>query len=1392
MSGDTVFEAVIEQPGTEQQEAAEEPAAEGEAAEQPQPAEEGEPAVEGEGEPATTENEDAEEAGEPAVTEEATPVLPFAEGEAASEQSASMLPFSNSFTVTYSADPSTSGSAPAAAEYESIVSLVSIYGPTPYALVPIKDNTGNLERTGYTFKGWSETKGTLWGVEECLVPGVTRLILSDRTLYPVWEPNSQSVTFVTNGTTDRPTIPASIATTAAQTGTNIVDVVGYTTSITRVGYTFDGWYMTPGFEAGTKVSATMPVPPGAVTLYAKWTPRKDTISYALGASGTNAASNPADYTAEDLPIALAPPARDGYAFAGWTATATGFGRITLTGTDKNIIPQGVYGSITLTAEWTAKQYTLTYDKNAADATDGAITSQTVTYGQPVSLSAGTTPSRPGYLLAGWSKTPGGSVDFIGGLAYTWAANKTVYAVWNSNDLSVGARSGYKIERYLAYPYENNGAGVVVLYDTANMSGPRGTVVQANDWAYTYHKGFTLDENYPGSRLSGTIAADDSLILKAYYVCNQHTVSYKITGTVFPVGAPAVPDAQAVFYHRVEEVPELTLAGYTFSGWTSTDLTGAVNEPGSWTLAGKRFIMPDKDVVLTGSWKPNSYTVTFDANGGTLLGAQHSYAVTYGVPVGNLGFYFSISPNVSRSGYKLKGWATERDAKTPNFFASTLYDVVGNSTVYAVWEPDVYTPYSVVWYRDANSQGVHAYEMIGSVTLHAPTDSLVRVPSLFEAWDPYCPAGYMLAAKNCGDFVRIAGDGSTQINLFYFALEYAVAYDLNGGNSAGSTTIAQRSAYWTNVGLTPTDAPRRAGYTFAGWQTPEGVAADSSTPYSSLVAHDYIFSTTLVAQWSENSYTVRYNTGANDVSPAVIADKTGVRWADGGLVPAQTLTRPGYTFVAWDVTAGGNGDANNTGVSNTATYSELAAADQADISDGVLTLTARWAPKTYTLSFDANGGTPGDTSSKSVTFATAIGALPLTGSAAPSRAGYTFAGWSTTAAGAVDVTEATPYSWASDKTVYAVWNVNGDTPYTTEHYLVGADNKAVLVDTTALTGAASTLAYASPRSFTGYTLDAQYPGTKSEGTIAGDGSLVLSLYYVVNRHDVRYAVIGSIPTGAPAAPVTALNVAYGTPVNVAAPLTLIYYRFSGWTTFDITVTSDSFLMPDKNVIFVGSWMLAPPTDDDDNDGVPNGNEPDYPGYVPPDNGGDNGNNGNDNADNNDDAGTTDRVNSTNNRGASTTVITPGTASTQEVSSETEQTQTGNPLTDAADGNVPLGAVSVTGAWSLVSMLLALAAFIIALIQGMALLAGRQRVGVAFGLALVVCVAGIVVPLVWLASDGLNESVVWINSWTPVVAIALILQIVALVISMVAARRTEQEDDFFDDLLPWDAEGHTRTF
>ena len=168
-------------------------------------------------------------------------------------------------------------------------------------------------------------------------------------------------------------------------------------------------------------------------------------------------------------------------------------------------------------------------------------------------------------------------------------------------------------------------------------------------------------------------------------------------------------------------------------------------------------------------------------------------------------------------------------------------------------------------------------------------------------------------------------------------------------------------------------------------------------------------------------------------------------------------------------------------------------------------------------------------------------------------GYTFSGW--------DKDDFTMP--ANDVVIKGSFKANDDTQYKVEHYLEDLDGKTfTLKETETLAGKTDTTATAKPKQYPGFTFDSTVEGTKTSGTITGDGQLVLKLYYTRNSYKVTYKYEGKVPTGASETPAEA-TYKYGASVTVAEDATAPGYTFSGWD-------HEDFPMPASDVVIKGSF------------------------------------------------------------------------------------------------------------------------------------------------------------------------------------------------------------------------------
>lgn len=174
--------------------------------------------------------------------------------------------------------------------------------------------------------------------------------------------------------------------------------------------------------------------------------------------------------------------------------------------------------------------------------------------------------------------------------------------------------------------------------------------------------------------------------------------------------------------------------------------------------------------------------------------------------------------------------------------------------------------------------------------------------------------------------------------------------------------------------------------------------------ASTYSHQLETTLTLSKKSCTTTKTVRLNANGGTVSPASKVVTCGSTY---GTLP--TPTRTGYDFDGWYT--------RETGGTKVDKNSAVGTAPPA-------TLYARWKGKTYTVSFNANGGTV-STASKTATYGSKYPALPD----ATRTGGYTFDGWYTQKTGGTKVDDNTTVTTAADHTLYAHWHLTpADAPY----------------------------------------------------------------------------------------------------------------------------------------------------------------------------------------------------------------------------------------------------------------------------------------------------------------------------------------------------------------------------
>lgn len=218
--------------------------------------------------------------------------------------------------------------------------------------------------------------------------------------------------------------------------------------------------------------------------------------------------------------------------------------------------------------------------------------------------------------------------------------------------------------------------------------------------------------------------------------------------------------------------------------------------------------------------------------------------------------------------------------------------------------------------------------------------------------------------------------------------YTVSYNANNGSGAPGN---QTKWYSEDLYLSST-IPTRPGYTFNGWNTN---SSGTGTNYSPGAKYTSNAALTLYAKWTINTYTVSYNANGGSSTPSTQSKNYGA-----SINVAGGITRTGYTFNGW---SGSDGVYYSAGASFSGNYN--------------LTLTARWTINTYTISYNANGGS-GAPGNQTKTY----GQNLILSSTIPTKPGYNFKGWATSQNGAVAYQPGSTYTNNSGATLWAVWEL----------------------------------------------------------------------------------------------------------------------------------------------------------------------------------------------------------------------------------------------------------------------------------------------------------------------------------------------------------------------------------
>ena len=433
-------------------------------------------------------------------------------------------------------------------------------------------------------------------------------------------------------------------------GTNMLSVVegreiGELPVVQRDGYEVVGWYSTPDFLEGTGLSVNSIVTRSLRTIYPKYAEAYYNLDFNL-----NGGVFLEDQENVQLKMGetynLKTPKKKGNKFEGWTVES---GRNTTV--NDNVVTMGAEDSV-VKANFRA----ITHNLEVRDSY-GCDGNYSVDYENEYELC---TPTREGYTFGGWNVDA--SEGYIEDNKFIMKdSDSVVYPTWIIND--------YK---WIVYHNKMNINGKnYTLFETETGTGPYHSTFSGTVKTYT---GFTspisISKTIEVDALAGSNDTVTRNIINYDYFRNKYNLKILTNnGNVTGVsGESNIP----LYYEQEYTIPSASRTGYSLAYW--------INETTNERL-GNVFIQDDKANIIKPMWNPNTYTVTFNLNGGDSI-SQNTKSVTYDSPYGEL-------PVPLRSRYSFQGWYTDTSFTT-EVKSSDIYTIIGNQTLYAKWLGDDYT------------------------------------------------------------------------------------------------------------------------------------------------------------------------------------------------------------------------------------------------------------------------------------------------------------------------------------------------------------------------------------------------------------------------------------------------------------------------------------------------------------------------------------------------------------------------------------------------------------------------------------------------------------------------------------------------------------------------------
>jgi uncharacterized repeat protein (TIGR02543 family) len=794
-------------------------------------------------------------------------------------------------------------------------------------------------RDGYTLLGWNSlANGT--GTSYAIGSSVT--FFADTTLYANWGPrvpgvptvaisgavgNTQITVAVTGAALSGTVGPASSYLVTATPGSSTCTITVPATTCTFTGLSNGTAYTFKAVASNATGNSVASASSAAAT------PLPWVVTYAAN-SGTVSPTS-ANFNLGS-PLTLPLPTRSGYTFTGWNnPSGTSVG-----------LNGGSYSppaAITLTAQWSAIVYTITYNGNGNTAGAAPSAGSFSTGGSSHSISTAGNLVKTGYTFDGWTTGSNGSgTAYAAGASYSTSANLVLYAKWTPQVYTI--------------TYDKNGAGGAPsrATDSFTFGSTPLTLPAVTGMTYANYTFGGWSETSTGTAVISPYSPTQTRTLYAIWTGIQYSVSYNVNGGTGSV-AEAVYTTGATGL-TLNNGSSLSRTGYNFGGWKN--LAGT-------TVSGSPYIATE-NVTLYAIWTPKTIVVTYDKGIATTTPTVFPTS-----PVNaTFGANFTLGTSdtstvISSNNFAFAGWKIGTDTYKPG----DSYRISGENpvTVTAQWIRLFEVTYNLNGGVFAAGDGINDSQCASTLCTDGQQIALNLAPTRtgfsFAGWVNQIGTSFSAAATT----------NVAETNYIFYATwtpnSYRITYAVGAGATSSAAT-AQTGNFGDIVTLASGANYTLSGSIFSGWLITSNLAAGAlytlGTDAGILTAGTYELTAT--AQYANNTFKVFYNTNGSTAgnAPAATVAASG---AAINLDSATGFSRSGFTFDGWsdgttNLAAGfatTMGSANSTLIAQwkiaipvTPTISSVSG------SDGGATVTVAagsggGAPASYTVTSSPTGG-----------------------------------------------------------------------------------------------------------------------------------------------------------------------------------------------------------------------------------------------------------------------------------------------------------------------------------------------------------------------------------------------------------------------------------------------------